>query len=256
MSGIALIAGADPRTAGLLGVSMTALQVSIGTVNDIVDAPRDREAQPAKPIPAGLVSPRLAVALAIASGGVGLALAGASGPPVLVLAIVVLAIGYGYDLMFKGTAWSWLPFAVGIPLLPVYGWLGATGTLPPSFAVVVPVAVVAGAALAVANARADEDRDRAVGTVSVATRLGPRWSWWVETILLAAVVAAAALTLAAAGPGPLALAVVVGAAAVISLGLVVGRSPDAGRRERAWEIQAIGVALLAAGWLAGVPLAG
>ena len=30
----------------------------------------------------------------------------------------------------KGTAWSWLPFAVGIPLLPVYGWLGAAGALP------------------------------------------------------------------------------------------------------------------------------
>ena len=37
---------------------MTALQVSIGTLNDLVDAPRDAGRKPGKPIPAGLVTPR------------------------------------------------------------------------------------------------------------------------------------------------------------------------------------------------------
>ena len=201
-----------------------------------------------------------ATVVAIAGGGAGLVLGWFAGPfglAVVLLGVVVLAIGYAYDLFFKGTAWSWLPFAVGIPLLPVYGWVGATGGVPASFVVLVPAAVVAGAALAVANARADEARDRASGTVVggdparqplvVAGRRGavigrrrgrrsrrcsppaPERSRWQARSSAAVIVAA---------------------------GLVIGRSDDAGRRERAWELQAVGVAVLAAAWLAGVPLAG
>ena len=39
----------------------------------------------------------------------------------------ILGVGLLYDLRLRGTALSWFPFAVGIPLLPVYAWLGATG---------------------------------------------------------------------------------------------------------------------------------
>ena len=52
VAAIALIAGGEVGTAVALGVSMTALQGSIGTLNDIVDAPRDRGMKPGKPIPA------------------------------------------------------------------------------------------------------------------------------------------------------------------------------------------------------------
>jgi len=50
---VALVAGADAMTAVRLGVAMTALQVSIGSLNDIVDAPHDRGRTPAKPIRSG-----------------------------------------------------------------------------------------------------------------------------------------------------------------------------------------------------------
>jgi len=256
VAGVALIAGADPAVAARLGVSMTALQASIGGLNDVVDAPRDRDAKPGKPIPAGVVSRPAAAAVAVVSGGLGLVLGWLSGPGVLLLAVIVLAIGYGYDLAFKGTAWSWLPFAVGIPLLPIYGWVGATGGVPPTFALLIPTAVVAGAALAVANARADEERDLAAGTVSVATRLGSPRSWQVEAALLAGVVGTAVSTLLSAGDIPAALVAALVAVAIITAGLVVGRSDDAGRRELAWELEAVGVALLAVAWLVGVPLAG
>ena len=111
------------------------------------------------------------------------------------LALAVLVIGYAYDLWFKGTAWSWLPFAAGIPLLPVFGWLGTTGRLPGVFAMLVPVAVVGGAALAIANARADAERDAAAGTDSVAVRLGPGRAWAVNAGLVTAVILAAVGTL-------------------------------------------------------------
>jgi len=251
-------------TAARLAVSMTTLQASIGSLNDVVDAPRDVDHKPGKPIPAGLVSPRLAVAVVAAGAGVGVGLAIPSGWATAGLAIVVLTIGYGYDLRVKGTAWSWLPFAVGIPLLPVYGWLGAAGTLPASFAVLLPVAVVAGTALAIANARADAERDAAAGVGSVAIGLGLERAWTVNAVLLGSVVVLAFATL---GSGDAALATLtsgdasLGARAgalvavlVIALGVVVGRHGDRARRERAWELQAIGVGLLAMAWLAGAPL--
>jgi 4-hydroxybenzoate polyprenyltransferase len=252
---VAMLAGADVMTAARLGVAMTALQASIGSLNDIVDAPRDRGRTPAKPIPGGLVSVTQAWAVALGGAALGLALAVPSGTATVVLALVVLAIGYAYDLAFKGTAWSWLPFAIGIPLLPVFGWLGTTGGLPAAFAILLPAAVLAGAALAIANARADVERDVAAGVVSVATRLGPERSWVVHAGLLALVVALAITTLAATGTAPLTIWLgAIDATLVIALGVAIGHRADSARRERAWELEAVGVGLLAAVWLAGTTL--
>ena len=251
---MALLAGADAMTAVRLGVAMTALQVSIGSLNDIVDAPHDRGRTPAKPIPGGLVSPAQAWAVVIGGAVLGLALALPSGVATVVLAVVVLAIGYAYDLAFKGTAWSWLPFAIGIPLLPVFGWLGATGGLPSSFTILLPVAVIAGAALAVANARADVERDAAAGVESVATRLGIERAWAVNAGLLGVVVLLAAVTLIAQGAPPLAMLGALGAGVVIGIGVFLGRHADSAGRERAWELEAVGVGFLAAAWLAGTTL--
>ena len=253
---VASIAGADTVTAGRLAVSMIALQVSIGSLNDIIDAPRDAGHKPGKPIPAGLVAPDDARLVVLVAAGVGVFLAIPSGAATVALAAAILGIGCGYDRYAKGTAWSWLPFAVGIPLLPVFGWLGVTGSLPQAFAVLLPAAVAAGAALAIANAQADTERDAAAGADSVALRLGSRRAWAVSSGLLLVVVVLAIATLVAAG----AQVAVLGAAGVgglvIASGVVVGR--DAGRpeRERAWELEAVGVGLLAIAWLAGIPLAG
>ena len=253
---VAMIAGGDGTTAVRLAVSMTALQASIGTLNDVVDAPRDAGLKLGKPIPAGLVSARLARAAVVAGGGLGVGLAIPSGWGTVALAVVALAIGFGYDLVFKGTVWSWLPFAVGIPLLPVYGWLGATGSLPGSFAVLLPIAVIAGAALAIANARADLERDATAGVGSVAIRLGLGPAWAVNAVLLSVVVVAAIATLAVSSASPVALACAIGAGLVIGLGVLVGRRGDRAQREWAWELQAVGIGFLALAWLTGRPLGG
>jgi 4-hydroxybenzoate polyprenyltransferase len=237
-------------TALRLGISMFALQASIGSLNDLVDVRSDSGRKPAKPIPAGVIS-RIEAALVVAlSAGVGLVLAVGSGPGVLFIAILVLAVGYGYDLLAKGTAWSWLPFAVGIPLLPVFGWFGAVGSLPSAFLVLVPGAVIAGAALAISNARADLERDLDAGLDSVAIRLGAHRAWIAEAMLLGAVVCLALGSLVVGGIGIPALGVT-GASLVIAAGLGWGRHTAIHRRQRAWEVEAIGVALLAAAWLAG-----
>lgn len=254
VAAVAILAGADAAGALRLGVAMTALQISIGSLNDMIDAPRDRGRTPAKPIPAGLVWPALAWAVVVGGAACGLLLAVLSGTAAVALALVVLSIGYAYDLGFKGTAWSWLPFAIGIPLLPVFGWLGATGGMPASFAILVPVAVVAGAALAIANARADVERDAAAGVDSVATRLGLERAWAVNAGLLGVVIFLALATLVTEVSPPLAVLGVLGAGVLIGIGVVLGRDANIARRERAWEIEAVGVGLLAAAWLAGMTL--
>ncbi|MDO8485316.1 MAG: UbiA family prenyltransferase [Candidatus Limnocylindrales bacterium] len=248
---MALIAGADQATAARLGVAMVALQASIGALNDLVDAPTDASRKPGKPIPTGLVSVGVARAVVAIGAALGLLLAAPSGPVVVALAVAGLGIGYGYDLRAKGTPWSWLPFALGIPLLPVFGWFGAAGRLPSAFALLVPAAMAAGAALAIANARADLERDAAAGLESVAIRLGSDRAWVVQAALLAVVVLVVLGSLWLRGAPPLAVVGTVSATLLIAGGLVLGRRGAPDRRQQAWEIEAVGVALLAVAWLAG-----
>ena len=249
----ALIAGATPATAGRLGIAMVSLQAAIGALNDLVDAPRDT-GKPGKPIPAGLVSPAAAAAVVAGGSTLGVALSLPSGPATAAVALLVLAVGGLYDLRFKGTAWSWLPFAVGIPLLPVYAWLGAAGNVPAAFAILIPAAAIAGAALAIANALADVERDREAGAVSVATRLGPRLAWQVHVVLQGAVIGLALAGLAWLGnPGPW-LLVVGSAAGLVAVGAVLNAGTGARGRELGWELEAIGVGLLGAAWMAAIVL--
>ena len=249
---MAVLAGGAPDQVVRLGVAMTALQLGIGTVNDLVDAPRDAGRKAGKPIPAGLVSPTGARLLAIGSFIVGTALAASVSRATSLLAPVVIAIGLAYDLRLKGTAWSWLPFAIGIPILPVFGWVGVAGSLPLAFIVLLPAAVAAGAALAIANALVDVERDRDAGISSIAVRLGPTRARRVGVTLLVTIWAAAVGSVIAGAGGVPALAAVTLAGSIPAIAAIVSRSASPARRERAWQAEAIGLAALAAVWLAAV----
>ncbi len=122
------------------------------------------------------------------------------------------------------------------------------------FAILLPAAAMAGAALAIANARVDLERDRAAGLASVAIRLGPDRAWAMEAVLLLGMILVAFVSLWLTGAAVPAVAGTIGVSLVIVVGMGWGRGPEASpaRRERAWEIEAIGVALLAAAWLAGI----
>jgi 4-hydroxybenzoate polyprenyltransferase len=249
---LALVAGASASRAAVLGVAMLALQVSIGALNDLTDVDRDRGRKHAKPIPAGLVGEGSARVVVVAGLVVGLGLSAAVGPATLGVALAGTAAGYGYDLRLKATAWAWLPFAVGLPLLPVYAWVGTTGELPAPFLLVVPLGILAGAALALLNGLVDVERDRAAGLMTPAIRLGPRRSLRVAAGLLAVVATGVVGSLAAVGVvAPTAWALVVAGLGSIAGGLVLAGSAAAGRRERGWEAAAVGIGLLAAGWAIG-----
>lgn len=247
---MALVAGAPPDLALRLGVAMTLLQLGIGTVNDLVDAPADAGRKAGKPIPSGLVTAGQAT---IAAGilflaGSGLALS--VSPPIGGLAVIVIAIGLAYDLRLKGTAWSWLPFAVGIPILPIFGWLGATGGLVPAFAVLLPAAVAAGAGLAIGNTLVDVERDRSAGLSSIAIVLGPTRSSVVSAGLFG-VVGLAGVASALAANRPILVALLLAVIALVPVGASLGASSSSSdRRERAWQLEAVGLAAFGTIWLA------
>jgi geranylgeranylglycerol-phosphate geranylgeranyltransferase len=253
---LVLVAGGSDDVALRLGVAMVAMQAGIGTANDLIDEPGDQGLKLGKPLPRGLLSRAAARWIFVASTGVGLALSAVSGPAVLSVAVAGVAVGLVYDRWLKGTIWSWAPFAVGLPLLPVYTWLGATGRLPAAFDVLLPAAFLAGAALAVANVLADEERDAAAGAETIATRLGSRCAFGVSVVLHAIVAVIAVASLVAAGGRGVGLVVATAGIALIALGLAVGRRGTPLLRERAWELQATGVGLLAAGWVAALAEAG
>lgn len=245
---------------------MLGIQVAIGALNDVVDAPLDAVAKPHKPVPAGLVE--RGAALAVAGGGavVGLALSAISGPATLVVGAAGLALGWAYDLRLSRTWLSWLPLTLALPLLPVHAWLGTTGTVPAGLVPLGPVGVLAGAGLALANGIVDAERDAAGGRNAIVVTLGRRRAWIAHAGLLA-VAASLALALAPGGDGPLHGAASPGLAGALSglraWGLALGcaglaggaavlLSGHAAARERGWELEAAGVAALAIGWLSGL----
>jgi len=265
--GIAVLAGADPATALRLAASMACLQASIGTVNDLVDAPLDAVSKPGKPLVAGHLSGSAARAWAGLTLVLGLIVAAPSGLPTVGVAAVGVGLGYAYDVGLSRTALSWLPLSVALPLVPIFAWLGSTGTVPPGLAALVPVAVLAGGALMVGNGLVDVERDAPAGKATVVVRFGPRRAWLAHALALAAAVALALalapggeVGAAASGGGTrpaislLAQARTFGVplgGALIAVGAWLLARPRASVRERGWELEAIGTAVLGLGWLAG-----
>ncbi len=253
---LAYLAGAPAQRAVLLAVAMVALQVSIGALNDLTDIERDRGHKPAKPLPTGAVGRGTARLLVAGGLTVGLGLSWVAGPAALAVAVAGTTTGYAYDLRLKATAWAWLPFAIGIPLVPVYAWVGGVGRVPPAFVVLLPLAVAAGGVIALLNGLVDVDRDRAAGIETPVLRLGRRRARQVAGTLGVLVAIGVLGSLACIGAEPAAwLAGAIGAL-LTGVGTWLAGSGRAAVRERGWEAGAVGLALLAAGWAIGFARAG
>lgn len=260
-AGIAALAGAPVLTITRLGLAMLAIQFSIGALNDLVDAPLDAHQKPRKPIPSGLVGPRTAGIVAIGGAALGILLSAASGTSTILVALGGLGLGFAYDLRLSRTALSWLPLSLALPLVPIFAWLGAVGEVPVVLLPLVPVGALGGAGLALANGLVDVERDRSVGRRAIAVTLGRRNAWIAQTLALCG--AAAAVVVFApevAGVDAGSELAVLGAVraggtwlgiALIAAGATLLTSERSGVRERGWELEAVGVAWLGLGWLAG-----
>ena len=250
---LALLAGASEGRALLLGASMLAIQFSIGAFNDLLDLQADAVASRSKPLVDGRVGARPALGVGTACGVAGLVLAGFAGLATGLVACAGYGIGLAYDARLKASPWSWLPYAAGIPLLPVFAWIGATGELPAPILALAGLGVLGGASLAIANALADAERDTASRTTTVATALGRSRALRIGSLLaliVAGIATISAFALAGSIPGTW---VTTAGAATIVASLALGFR---GRLQRAWEVQAIGLAILAAGWVASLAAAG
>lgn len=251
--GLALVAGGSPRVAGGLALAMVGLQFSIGAFNDYFDADVDAVAKPDKPIPAGHLDRRGAALIGLVAGGGGLLMAAAFGAPELLLAIAMLTAGLAYDAILKGTPVGWVCFSVALPLLPVFAWFGAAGTMPPRAELLLTLAAVAGPALQLANGLVDIDRDRAAGLRGLPVWLGRSGSLAVMAVLQSSIHAIAWLTLLVGDAVPFEiLLLVVGSGGLTLAGLVLSTSLQPARREWGWRAQAVGLAVLGLAWLAAV----
>jgi hypothetical protein len=43
------------------------------------------------------------------------------------LAVLGTGVGIGYNVFLKRTAWSWLPYLIALPLLPIWVWTALRG---------------------------------------------------------------------------------------------------------------------------------
>jgi 4-hydroxybenzoate polyprenyltransferase len=232
---------------------MLGIQFGIGALNDLADAERDAGTKLAKPIPSGLVSRGAARLVAIVAIVVGLGLSASIGPGVLGLAVLGAGAGIVYDLRLKGSPISWLPFAFGIPLLPLYAWLGAAGSIPGGILVAAGLAVPAGAALALANELPDLERDARAGLASIGQLLGRQRTWAIGAALQALVAVGAGASFRALDGRPDLWPALLGSLGLLGGGIVLGAGASVRRRQLGWEVQAVALGLLAAAWLAGVP---
>src|SRR6266536_314633 len=204
-----------------------------------------------KPIPSGAISRRAVTVLALASGLASLGFALALGPATLGLAAVGLACAWSYDLWLKGTAASVLPFAIALPLVPLFGY-GAAGRFPPVLWWAWPIGALAAVAVHLADSLPDVESDRAAGVHGLAPRLGVRAA---GTLVAAAYLVAVAIALGsglAAGDAPVVLVGVVLAAALGLAALAAGSGADQRHRRVAYRLLLAGLVALALGWAAAV----
>jgi 4-hydroxybenzoate polyprenyltransferase len=249
---IATVAGATAPSALLAAGAMFAIQASIGALNDLVDAPMDAVGQPSKPIPSGLVTPRMAQVIVVAGALVGLGLSLARSPLVLMLGVAGYACGVAYDLWLKERGLGWVAFSVAFPLLLVYAWIAGGGGLPPGWPALLPLAALAGPSLHLANCLVDAYADAAAGRPSPVLRLGRRRALWLLTGSTVTIQVLAWLVILGLSTGPLPMLIALASAVLAGVGLVGSHRIGGQGVAWGWSLQAVAVALLAVGWVLAV----
>jgi len=157
----------------LVTLSVLGSQILTGALNDWADQGRDALVQRTKPIPAGQVGPRGALALAV--GGLALQVATSIplGAAALLIGLAASASATAYNLWLSRSAASFLPYLVSFALLPI--WI-ATGVGAPLERIAAAPLLVGPFAVAahLANTVRDFDADARIASGNLAQRLGRR----------------------------------------------------------------------------------
>jgi 4-hydroxybenzoate polyprenyltransferase len=167
----------DVQSATLLKLvaAMFGAQLVIGATNELVDQKLDVVAKPDKPLVTGLVSSRGAKGVIAA----GIALIYLSwftlGAWSFVLLLLGTALGVAYSLWFKRSAYGWLPYALALPLLPIWVYT-ATGNFTGNLLILYPLGALPAFSIHLAQSIPDIEGDRATGVTNLTSRLGVRKS--------------------------------------------------------------------------------
>ncbi|WP_245614438.1 UbiA family prenyltransferase [Actinokineospora inagensis] len=196
-------------------------QLSVGWLNDLVDAPRDAKVGRAdKPVASGQVSVGLIRALVVISATAAVGLSLLSGLLAGAAHIVALVSAWAYDLRVKSTVVSVLPYTVSFGLLTVFVTLGLPAPHWPPWWLVATASLL-GSAAHFANVLPDLADDRATGVVGLPHRVGAAGSRTAAALL----VLGASAALVAGTPTALGFAMLPVAVVVTVVGLVVGKRP-------------------------------
>ena len=218
-------------------------QILTGAVNDWADRGRDSVAQPDKPIPAGQLTPRGALAVAATGAAIQLAASVPLGATPALLGITASASAVAYSLWLAATPASVVPYLVSFGLLPLWIASGVGAALERVAAAPLLVAPFAAAAH-LANALRDYDADERLGRRTLAQALGRRPSLALAWALAVGVgLGVGAVLLAGGRIGP-----VSGALGVVGL---VAVAQGAGSPVRLWA----GMLVAAVAWTAAWALA-
>ncbi len=122
-------AGGSTTQAALAAITMLGIHTSIGAMNDLLDQASDA-GRVEKPLVGGAVTPREARVMVVVAATAGLAAASALSTESLAIAAAGATLGYLYNAGIKRTPTSFLPFALGVALIPVFAWSAAGAQLP------------------------------------------------------------------------------------------------------------------------------
>ncbi|MEU4675147.1 UbiA family prenyltransferase [Amycolatopsis sp. NPDC023774] len=246
-AGIAVTAGRPPWGVLLVAAAVLTGQLSVGWLNDYLDAARDREVGRAdKPIATGLVEKRIVGAAAWCAGAACVPLSLSTGVLAGGVHLVAVVSAWAYDAGVKSTRLSVLPYGLSFGLLPVFVVL-TSGQAPPWWLFTAGALLGSGAHFA--NALPDLADDARTGVHGLPHLLGPRWSSRAAVALLLGAMVCLVVG-PEGGPSLAGLSLFAAACLVLAFALI----PRRGSGSRALFRAIMAVALLAVVLLLITPL--
>ncbi len=236
------------RVVLLIAAAIIGSQATVGVVNDLRDRDLDAIAKPSKPLVSGRATVRGAICVGTITLLVALVAGLAIGRLSLLFVIAMTTAGLVYDLWLKRTVASFLPYILGLPILPIWAWT-CVRDAPPRLWLTYPLGVLVGFGLHLANALPDAERDAAGGVRGIVQVVGTRGA--LILCIGSFAVTIALIAILTVGHWDRVVIVLIGVAAVFLIGAAGSAfvRPTAATLQRNWGLL-IGCAIgIAAAWL-------
>jgi 4-hydroxybenzoate polyprenyltransferase len=205
LTAAAALSGRSGAECLLVAATVLTGQLTVGWINDVVDADRDRQVgRRDKPVAMGWLDPGTVTFATACVFLVVVPLSVANGTVAGIAHLAAVLSAWAYNFWFKRTVLSWLPYAVSFGLLPAFLSYGGLGGGyhggPPTLAMTV-LAALLGIGIHFLNTLPDLVEDNETGVrhlpLRIALRIGAPKLLWITTtytFLVAAGMVIAALT--------------------------------------------------------------